>query len=103
MRAGRNITIVSMAVGTTFLACGALYSQTRADSNGDKSGFTLYEPFEGSSRTLGQVTRLNSAVGYSFNRHFSADAGPPTEVEKSQDGSVVDLGCLQRHSAVGAY
>ncbi len=43
----------------------------------EQRGFTLYERFEGSSNTLGVITRLDSTFGYNFNRFVSVDAGAP--------------------------
>ena len=54
------------------LASGA----AAAESEGSQ-GFTLYERFQGSSNTLGLVTRLDTSIGYNFNRHFGVDAGIP--------------------------
>lgn len=40
-------------------------------------GFTLYESFDGSSNTDGQVTDFTSTAGYIFNKHSSVDMGSP--------------------------
>ncbi len=90
MRVARNITMASIVAGMTFLACGALYAQPPAGSNGDKRGFALYESFEGSSNSLGQVTRLNSAIGYNFNQYFSVDAGLPVYFINASDTAVAN-------------
>ena len=50
----------------------------------------LYESFEGSSNTLGQVTRLNSAIGYKFNRYFSVDAGIPVYFVNASDTAIAN-------------
>jgi len=39
--------------------------------------FTWIEQFEGSSNTEGQVTLLDSSVGYLYGRHLFVDAGVP--------------------------
>lgn len=44
--------------------------------SGEK-GWTSYESFGGSSDSAGVVTKLDTNIGYRFNRHFSADAGLP--------------------------
>ena len=43
----------------------------------EERGVTLYEAFEGSTNTDGQVMDLNTTAGYIFNRHFSWDVGLP--------------------------
>ncbi len=40
-------------------------------------GLIFYERFLGSSNTLGNVLRLDTTAGYSFNRHVSIDGGLP--------------------------
>src|SRR5262249_6950362 len=40
-------------------------------------GVIFYERFLGSSNTLGNVLRLDTTLGYSFNKHFSVDGGLP--------------------------
>jgi hypothetical protein len=42
-----------------------------------ESGFTWHEEYRGSSTQLGQVTVLDSSVGYNFNKYFGADVGIP--------------------------
>lgn len=43
----------------------------------DEKGFTASESVEGSSNSFGQVIKLNSSVGYNFNKYFGADVGLP--------------------------
>jgi len=40
-------------------------------------GVIFYERFLGSTNTLGNLFRLDTTVGYSFNKHFSVDGGLP--------------------------
>jgi hypothetical protein len=42
-----------------------------------EKGFTWYEQYGGSTTSLGQVTVLDSTVGYNFNKYFGADVGIP--------------------------
>ncbi len=42
-----------------------------------EKGFTWYEQYQGSTTSLGQVTILDSSVGYNFNKYFGADVGLP--------------------------
>lgn len=51
-------------------------AQSGGTENNDR-GFTFAESFQGSSDTLGTVTKLNSELGYKFGRHFSTDVGVP--------------------------
>src|SRR5215472_360943 len=43
----------------------------------ESHGVIFYERFLGSSNTLGNLFRLDTTVGYSFNKHFSIDGGLP--------------------------
>ena len=43
----------------------------------ESRGLILYERFLGSSNTLGNFLRLDTTVGYSFNKYFSIDGGLP--------------------------
>jgi hypothetical protein len=88
MKLNRGIGTVTLLAGLMFVACSVIYAQPPADSGRDESGFVLYESFEGSSNTLGQVTRLNSAIGYKFNRYFSVDAGIPVYFVRASDSAV---------------
>jgi hypothetical protein len=56
----------------------AQISSAAATSGGaSEKGATFYEGFYGSSSTLGQVYKLDSTVGYNFNRWFGIDGGLP--------------------------
>lgn len=92
MKSNRKLATVTVLAGLMFLACSVIHAQPPADSNGDENGFVLYESFEGSSNTLGQVTRLNSAIGYKFNRYFSVDAGIPVYFIKASDSAIATGG-----------
>ncbi len=43
----------------------------------ESKGITFYETFQGSTNSLGQVMKLDTTVGYDFNKHFGIDAGLP--------------------------
>ncbi len=86
----RKMANASGFAGLVFLVGGMLYAQPPASSGGDESGFVLYESFDGSSNTLGRVTRLNSAIGYNFNRYFSVDAGLPVYFISASDTAVAE-------------
>ncbi len=62
----------------TLSAVGAnAKAQPSGKSDEEEKGFTFYETFQGSSNTLGQVTKLDTTVGYNLNRYFGVDAGIP--------------------------
>ena len=90
MMAVRKIAIASLVVGLMLLACGMVYAQPPDGAGSDERGFVLYESFQGSSNSLGQVTRLDSAIGYNFNRYFSVDAGVPVYFIHASDTAVAN-------------
>ena len=60
------------------LALAATGAAQSSGASGDNAkGWTLYESFEGSSNSFGQVNRLDSTAGYNFNKYFGVDAGVP--------------------------
>jgi hypothetical protein len=58
-------------------ALGANGQQTVDRARDQNRGYTFYESIQGSSNTLGQVYKLNTTAGYSFNRYLGFDAGIP--------------------------
>jgi hypothetical protein len=54
------------------LCCGPAAAQS-----GEERGFTLYERFDGTANTLGAFMRLDSTLGYNFNRFVALEAGLP--------------------------
>src|SRR3989449_9593342 len=65
------------------LGAGPSFGQNAANSSqpakeaGQDRGFLLYERFEGSSSTDGQIMDLNTSTGYNFNKFFGVDVGVP--------------------------
>ena len=57
--------------------CGLMLLVPGLYAADESRGVILYERFLGSLNTLGNVFRLDTTVGYSFNRHFSIDGGVP--------------------------
>ncbi len=43
----------------------------------DQHGFVFVETFQGTSDTVGTVTKLDTTLGYRFTPHFEVDAGVP--------------------------
>jgi hypothetical protein len=48
-----------------------------ATKGAGQNGFTWTETYEGSGNTDGFITDINSAVGYTFGKHFAVDMGVP--------------------------
>ena len=90
MKLARKAARAGVVAGLVFVACASLYSQTAAGSKAEESGFVFREFFEGSSSSLGQVTRLNTAIGYNFNKYFSVDAGLPVYFINASDTAVAN-------------
>ena len=60
-----------------FVAGGNFAAQAADDSQRLDKGFTLWERYQGSSNSLGQVTKLDTTAGYKFNKHFALEGGIP--------------------------
>src|SRR5215471_12304028 len=57
--------------------CGFILLAPGLSAADDSHGLILYGRFLGSSNTLANVFRLDTTVGYSFNKYFSVDGGLP--------------------------
>src|SRR5260370_39949728 len=58
--------------------CGfILLAMPTLAADDEARGMILYERFLGSSNTLGSFFRLDTTLGYSFNKYFSIDGGLP--------------------------
>ncbi len=84
MRLGKTAAFLLFSLATMLLGSVNAAAQAPAGSTNpaqeekkQERGITLYESFEGSSSTDGQVMDLNSTAGYVFNKHFSWDVGIP--------------------------
>ena len=66
--------LLSTMMLCTFSAYVAAQSE---DSGEQEKGIVVYEKFQGSSNTLGQVMKMDSTVGYNVNKHVGIDAGVP--------------------------
>jgi hypothetical protein len=71
--------MILLITAMVFTLLPKAFAQSRpAPSPAEKAkGWTLYEDFEGSSSSSGQVSRFDSTVGYQFNRFFAVDVGVP--------------------------
>jgi hypothetical protein len=72
----RACFISAVALSAVFGDAGILRAES-GNSKKDDKGFVLVETFQGTSDTLGAVTKLNTTAGYKFSRHFELDAGVP--------------------------
>ncbi len=78
MKLNERAMILLIAAMIFTLSPRAFAQSPRAPSPAEKAkGWTLYEDFEGSSSSSGQVSRFDSTVGYQFNRFFAVDLGVP--------------------------
>ncbi len=69
------------------LAGGNLVAQSPGKPADEEKGYTMYEQFEGSSNTLGQVMKFDTSVGYNFNRFWGVDLGIPVYVVRASTTS----------------
>ncbi len=63
-----------------------------AEEAGSGRGFVFSERFQGSANAVGLVTRLDSSVGYNFNRHLGVDVGLPVYFIRPSDSVAASLG-----------
>src|SRR5262245_35961493 len=62
----------------TLVASGAAQKpSTNAGVEDTPKGFNEYETFQGTTNSEGSILRLDSTLGYDFNRHFGVLAGLP--------------------------
>src|SRR5260370_11924757 len=66
-------------------------------------GLILYERFLGSSNTLGNFLRLDTTVGYSFNKYFSIDGGLPVFFVRPSETTTASAGAQSANSTGHAY
>lgn len=78
---------IAMICSGLLLSAANLAGQSPDKTKDEEKGFTLYEQFEGSSNTLGQVTKFETTAGYNFNRFFGVDAGVPLYIVRASASS----------------
>jgi hypothetical protein len=69
----------------------------------ESHGVIFYERFLGSSNTLGNVFRLDTTVGYSFDKHFSIDGGLPVFFIRPSDTTISSGGMAATNGIGNAY
>jgi len=73
----RSQCLVVVGALPFLLAASALAQTRQAAKAAEQTGFTWTETYEGSGNSDGFITDMNSTVGYTFGKHFAADAGVP--------------------------
>jgi hypothetical protein len=69
----------------------------------ESSGFIFYERFLGSSNTLGNVLKLDTTVGYAFNKYFSVDGGLPVYFVRPSETATALVGSTSTNGIGNAY
>lgn len=74
----RTLRVIALPL-VLVAAAPTLVAQTTTGSAtpNEEGGWDAYEYFSGSSSALGQVMKLDTSVGYTFNRYFGMDVGIP--------------------------
>lgn len=89
------------ALGTAYLLTLLVAVQLAAAD--EDRGAIFYERFLGSSNTLGNVFRLDTTVGYSFNKHFSVDGGLPVFFVRPSESATALAGAVNTNGIGNAY
>jgi hypothetical protein len=71
----------------TFLFLAAGFAVTASASHQEEQGIELFTSFQGSANSVGLVNRLDTEVGYRFNRHFRVGLGIPLYFVKPSDST----------------
>lgn len=71
----------------SLLAGGAAWAQ-----QGEERGFVFYESFQGSANAIGAVNRLDTTVGYKFNRYVELNVGLPVYFIRPSASTTRDFG-----------
>src|SRR5262249_10029846 len=69
----------------------------------ESRGMIFYERLLGSSNTLGNFLRLDTTVGYSFNRYFSIDGGLPVLFVRPSQTATAFAGAKSTNGIGNAY
>ncbi len=82
----------TLCIGVMALAMGVSTTVAAQSSRGpqpqtDEKGFISYAEFQGSANSEIEVMKLDTTVGYNFNRHFGADFGVPIYFARSSSTS----------------
>ena len=77
MRLRKRFFSFLLMLVTGLMLAGTASAQSTTSAVDETKGWTFFEDFLGSANSLGQVTKLDSTLGYNFNRYFGVDAGLP--------------------------
>ncbi len=84
--------------------CGFMLLAAPILAAADESrGMILYERFLGSSNTLGNFFRLDTTLGYSFNRYLSIDGGLPVFFVRPSETATALAGARSTNGIGNAY
>lgn len=87
-----NLAALVVAVCALTLAAATSWAQqTPVDKVPNESrGYSVFASYTGSANSLGQVHKLDGAVGYNFNRYVGIDVGLPVYFVHASDASVAN-------------
>src|SRR5437660_7550710 len=83
------------------VCCSTIASAQEAEPN--PPGITFYERLSGTASRLGTVTRLDSTLGYNFNRYFGIDAGVPVYFVRPSSSTQAAVGSLSSNGIGDFY
>ncbi|HYK89140.1 MAG TPA: hypothetical protein VE398_10240, partial [Acidobacteriota bacterium] len=83
----QRVCLIAVASASVVLWAAEVLTAQSVNSKKEDSGFVFIESFQGTSSTLGTVTKLNSTTGFKFNRHFEIDAGIPVYFVRASSSS----------------
>lgn len=69
--------ILALLLGMLAATCVAQQPLLKTEATDDSKGFTEVETFQGTVNSQSGVMKLDSAVGYDFNKHFGLFGGLP--------------------------
>ena len=84
-------------------AFGLCQTALLAQSEGDNNGFLFNETIQGSSSSLGMITKLDTAVGYQFNHHFAVEGGLPVYFVNPSSSTFAVTGTTAQGGIGNAY
>jgi hypothetical protein len=73
----RKLSLTATMAASAVVWTAGVLKALPDNPRGDDKGLVLVETIQGTSDTLGMITKLDTAVGYRFGRHFEMDAGIP--------------------------
>jgi hypothetical protein len=86
------------------LACCAMCQTALfAQSEGDSNGFLFNETIQGSRSSVGMINKLDTAVGYQFNRYLAVEGGLPVYFVNPSSSTMVATGATSQNGIGNAY